>query len=118
MGDVDLLDKDFKFKKKFGQNFILDKNFLRSIVDDFDLNSDTNVLEIGAGAGTLTEVLAQRYKKVLSVEIDTTLIYNLVELKKNYPNLDFIFDDILNVSTEKIEKYFGNESYVIIANLP
>ena len=101
-----MLDKNFKFKKKFGQNFILDKNFLKSLVNDFDLSGDTNVLEIGAGAGTLTEVLSQRYKNVLSVEIDKTLIDNLLELKKNSKNLEFIFDDILNIKTDTIENYF------------
>lgn len=113
-----MLDKDFKFKKKFGQNFILDKNFLRSIVNDFDLRENSNVLEIGAGAGTLTEVLAQTYKKVLSVEIDKTLTEHLIELKNNYSNLDFIFDDILKVDIKTIEEYFDNNNYVIIANLP
>ena len=67
------LSKDFKFKKQFGQNFILDKNFMTSLVRDFNLNNKTIVLEIGAGAGVLTEVLAENFKKVISFEIDKTL---------------------------------------------
>ena len=56
--------KNFTFKKKFGQNFILDNNFLNSLVDSFGLSKDTEVLEIGPGAGTLTMAVANATKKV------------------------------------------------------
>ncbi len=108
----------FNFKKQFGQNFIFDKNFLLSLVKLFDLPTQTNVLEIGPGAGTLTEVLAKNFKKVLSIEIDKTLQENLLEIKQNYNNLDFWFKDVLKVNTEDIESYFNGENFVIIANLP
>lgn len=111
------LQKDFNFKKQFGQNFIFDTNFLNSLVKGFNLPSDTCVLEIGAGAGTLTEVLAKNFKKVISVEIDKTLQPTLLTLKENYKNLDFIFNDVLNVELSEIENNFDG-TYVMIANLP
>ncbi|MBQ3048082.1 MAG: 16S rRNA (adenine(1518)-N(6)/adenine(1519)-N(6))-dimethyltransferase, partial [Clostridia bacterium] len=111
------LQKDFSFKKQFGQNFIFDINFLKSLVKGFNLPSNTNVLEIGAGAGTLTEVLAQNFDKVVSVEIDKTLQPTLLSLKQNYNNLDFIFNDILNVELNEIEDKLGLD-YCMIANLP
>ena len=52
-----LKDNNFKFNKAYGQNFIFDKNFLKSIVD-MVATKDDEVLEIGAGAGTLTSMLA------------------------------------------------------------
>ena len=61
------MEKDFKFKKQFGQNFIFDKNFLKSLVLSFNLENSEQILEIGAGAGTLTEVLASNFKKVLKI---------------------------------------------------
>lgn len=111
------LEKDFNFKKQFGQNFIFDTNFLNSLVKGFNLPPDTCVLEIGAGAGTLTEVLAKNFKKVISVEIDKTLQSTLLTLKESYKNLDFIFDDVLNVDLRDIESNFET-NYVMIANLP
>lgn len=108
----------FNFKKQFGQNFIFDKNFLLSLVKLFYLSPNTNVLEIGPGAGTLTEILAQNYKKVLSVEIDKTLQEHLLEIKNNHSNLDFWFKDVLKVNLEDVENYFKGEDFVIIANLP
>lgn len=112
------LSKDFNFKKQFGQNFIFDKNFLLSLVKSFNLEENVNVLEIGAGAGTLTEVLAQNFKNVLSVEIDKTLKEHLEDLSKNYKNLSFIFDDVLKVSSTFFDEYFNNEKFCLIANLP
>jgi len=111
------LQKDFNFKKQFGQNFIFDTNFLNSLVKGFNLPSNTCVLEIGAGAGTLTEVLAQNFEKVVSVEIDKTLQPTLLPLKEKYNNLDFIFNDVLDVELDQLEDILGS-NYCMIANLP
>ena len=61
---------NFRFKKEFGQNFIFDTNFIKSMVEKFDIPEQSNIVEIGAGMGTLTEALANKYKKVVSFEID------------------------------------------------
>ena len=49
-----LSDNDFNFKKKFGQNFIVDENTIDGIIDRADIKEDTLVIEIGPGAGALT----------------------------------------------------------------
>ena len=54
------------YKKSLGQNFLYDINLLKAIAKDGDVEADDIVLEIGAGAGTLTEVLAQNAFFVLS----------------------------------------------------
>ena len=48
------------FKKKFGQNFISDKNLLSAICQDAEIDKKSQVIEIGAGAGTLTEEISKR----------------------------------------------------------
>ena len=69
MSNLDILNKhNFKFNKAYGQNFIFDKNFLRSIIDHIDENSD--VLEIGPGAGTLTSILCEKVKEFSSIPFD------------------------------------------------
>lgn len=112
------MEKDFKFKKKFGQNFIFDKNFLNSLLEDFNLSSNSVVVEIGAGMGTLSECLANKYSKVLSFEIDNTLKEHLHDIEKKYKNIEFIFNDILKEDVGDIEKQLGNQDYFLIANLP
>ncbi len=103
------------FKKKFGQNFISDTNLLSAICEDASVGKNDNVLEIGAGAGSLTVELAKRAKMVVSYEIDKDLESHLMSL--NLPNTTFVFGDIMQAKTEEIEKQFDGE-YKIIANLP
>ena len=76
------MKEDFVFKKKFGQNFISDKNLLNAIAADAEVSADSQVLEIGAGAGSLTTVLSENAKKVVSFEIDKDLQQHLLDLKE------------------------------------
>ena len=118
MATIDELKKyNFNFNKKFGQNFIFDTNLLTSIVTSANLSHDDEVLEIGAGAGTLTKIISEHVAKVISFEIDNNLKEFLTEKFKNTTNVSFVFNDIMNVSTEIIDNMFDKE-YHIIANLP
>ena len=111
-----LKDNNFKFNKAYGQNFIFDKNFLKSIVDMVATKDDED-LEIGAGAGTLTSMLAGSTKKVVSYEIDNNLQPILNEALKDYPNAQVIFKDIMKVQMSEIEGNFQGD-YIMVANLP
>lgn len=109
--------KDFRFKKEFGQNFIFDTSFLQEIVKSFSLDKNSSVLEIGAGMGTLTSVLCENTKKVVSFEIDKTLKERLQKLEGTYPNLKVYFEDILSKKIDDIENLF-EEDYYIVSNIP
>lgn len=104
------------FKKQFGQNFIFDTNLLKFIVESAGVTSDDKVIEIGAGAGTLTHQIALKAKEVLSFEIDKTLIERLQKLENEHNNLKFIFDDFMQVD---LTKYIdGKEKIKVVANIP
>lgn len=107
--------KDFVFKKKFGQNFISDTNLLNAIVKDAQISQDDEVLEIGAGAGSLTTALSGACKKVVSFEIDGDLKEHLLGL--NLKNVEFEFCDFMKMSMQEIEKKFTN-NFKVVANLP
>lgn len=109
--------EEFKFKKQLGQNFIFDKNLLSSFCKDAKLTLDDSVLEIGAGAGTLTEVLAKSCRKVIAFEIDENLFETLQNLKKENDNIEFIFCDFLDFNLENLLKNY-NEKLVVVANIP
>lgn len=113
-----LKNSNFKFNKSYGQNFIFDTNLLQAISNDAKITNTTNVLEIGAGAGTLTNVLCSNAKKVVSYEIDKNLQPVLSENLASHNNLTLIFADILKQNVTEIEKHFNNEEYVMVANLP
>jgi len=114
-----LKENNFEFKHKFGQNFITDTNLLKAIVGDSDIQSDDCVLEIGAGAGTLTKEICQKTQaKVISVEIDKKLKPILEQNLSSFKNLEIIFDDILKISPQKLKEAFSNKLFKVVANLP
>lgn len=116
--DSNILNQNnFKFNKKYGQNFIFDKNLLTAIVNDSKIDNQDEVLEIGPGAGTLTKIIAEKCKKVVSYEIDENLKPILQEELKDTKNSIVIFKDALKEDIKEIEKNFNGE-YSIIANLP
>jgi len=116
MSNIEILNKhNFKFNKAYGQNFIFDKNFLRSIVEDIEDNS--NILEIGPGAGTLTAILCEKAKNITCFEIDKNLQPILEENLQNFSNYKIVWGDILKFSMEEIERHFDGE-YDMVANLP
>lgn len=107
--------QEFQTKKKFGQNFITDKNLLSAIVSDADIQKDEEVLEIGPGMGTLTEEISRVAKRVVSYEIDTEL--EPILLSKNLKNVEFRFKDIMQADLKGIEASFDGD-FKIVANLP
>ena len=113
-----LEDNAFGFKKKFGQNFIIDVNVINSIVDKSEIDKETLVIEIGPGAGSLTYGLATKAKNVLCYEIDTTLKDILNSNLSDFSNVDVIYEDFLKVDVNnELKKYDYNKLYVV-ANLP
>jgi len=109
---------DFNFKKKFGQNFLVDHNTLSSIVSLSGISKDTLVIEIGPGIGALTQYLAEASSKVIAFEIDRTLEPILNETLKDFDNIDVIFEDFLKADFESV---IANEEYseiYVVANLP
>ena len=107
-------EKNINFKKSLGQNFLFDKNLLQAIASDGLVESGDIVLEIGAGAGTLTSVLAEKAQKVISFEIDKELIERLTEVQKLQPNIEFYFQDFMDA---KVENLFNGKARVV-ANIP
>ncbi|MBQ9782850.1 MAG: ribosomal RNA small subunit methyltransferase A [Clostridia bacterium] len=112
-----LKQKQFTFEKKYGQNFLTDTNLLASIVAKSGVDENSTVVEIGVGAGTLTGEIAKRVKKVYGFEVDKKLKPVLDETLKDYNNVEIIFNDIMKVNTDDIEKMIGTR-YTVIANLP
>ena len=113
-----LNENDFQLKKKFGQNFIIDENIINNIIEKSKVDSDTLVIEIGPGAGSLTYKLALIAKQVLCYEIDTTLKSVLEENLSGLNNIDIIYQDFLEADVlSDLKKYIYKKVYVV-ANLP
>ncbi len=116
-----IIDKHkFTFKKSLGQNFLIDRNILDKIVDTAGVTSETGVIEIGPGIGSLTEQLAKRAKKVTAFEIDQRLIPILKDTLSDYPHVKVIHQDVLEADLPAMieEEFNGMDDLMVVANLP
>lgn len=111
---------NFYIKKKYGQNFLTDQNILERIVDTADIDSLTDVIEIGPGLGALTEIIAKKCNRLLCYEIDKDLIPILSKNLEEYKNINIINQDVLKCDVNKdIDLYLKDyKKVVLISNLP
>ena len=111
-----LRDMGFRFNKQFGQNFLTDENLLNNICADAEVDGGI-VLEIGAGAGTLTRVLSKHADKVIAFEIDRNLEKVLNVTLSDCPNVKVVMGDVMRYKMPEIESLAGG-SYRVVANIP
>ena len=109
----------FSFRKKYGQNFLIDPSVLEACVEGADVHPDDVVLEIGPGIGTLTQYLASAAKKVIAVEIDRALIPILEYTLAEWDNVEIVNDDILKIDLKELaDRENGGRPIKVAANLP
>ncbi len=109
----------FRFQKKFGQNFLIDTRVLDKIIRAADITKEDMVLEIGPGIGTMTQYLACSAGKVVAVEIDRNLIPVLEDTLSSYENVRIINDDVLKVDIAGlVREDNGGRPIKVVANLP
>ncbi len=98
-----------------GQNFLVDGNVLEKIVAAALLSPDDTVLEIGAGAGALTQALADLTRRVVAVEIDRRLGDILRQLFRDRDNIEIVVGDALRLPWSDL---VSPEKTIVVANLP
>lgn len=117
---IEILQKyQFRFQKKFGQNFLIDTHVLEKIMQAADITGEDFVLEIGPGIGTMTQCLCERAREVMAVEIDSNLIPILQETLREYENVTLVNEDILKLDIARIaEERNEGRPMKVVANLP
>ena len=113
---------NFHFKKSLGQNFLVSKEKLNSIVAAANLTEEDFVLEIGPGMGFLTEALAKEAGLVHAVEVDDYLYPLLCEVFQNTENIRIRHEDALTLDFPKVAEEGAAAGFLkpmkIVANLP
>ena len=104
--------KFFRTKKRLGQNFLINPDVISDIIKFSGVTKDDVILEIGPGAGFVTEELVKYVKKVIAVELDEEAIKELQKLKCD--NLEIIHNDILKTDISSL----AGEKVKIVANIP
>ena len=111
---------EFKFKKKYGQNFLKNKNIINKIASVANVSSNSLIIEVGPGSGNLTVPLAELYKdsNVLAYEVDDRLEHILFNKIKDYNNIHVLFNDFLKANIiNDVMKYNYNNLY-FVSNVP
>jgi 16S rRNA (adenine1518-N6/adenine1519-N6)-dimethyltransferase len=106
---------DLQAHKSLGQNFLHDDGALRKVIQSAEVTSDMQVLEIGAGLGSLTRYLGSACRSVVAVEIDDRLIPALHEVLDPFSNIEIVQGDILKLNPADLMSASG---YAVVANIP
>ena len=106
---------EYKHKKKYGQNFLNDKEeILNKIIEVSNINEESEILEIGPGQGALTALLVERVKKLTCIEIDKDLENGLRKKFDKKENYNLVMGDVLEVDFKK----YLNAGTKVVANIP
>jgi 16S rRNA (adenine1518-N6/adenine1519-N6)-dimethyltransferase len=103
-------------KPKLGQNFLIDDNARRAIVDALGDITHRTVIEIGPGHGAITDLLAPRCKRLIALELDRALAAELTFRFRTQPHVEIVNADVLN--TDLAALLTPGESADVIGNLP
>ena len=104
--------KFFRTKKRLGQNFLINGEIIREIIDNAKISPDDTIVEIGPGVGFVTEQLVKYAKQVIAIELDEEAIKELEKL--NAPNLKIIHADILKTDLSTL----CDGKIKVVANIP
>ena len=103
--------------KGMGQNFLINKKTLQTIIKAANLHPQDTVLEVGPGIGILTQELAQQVKQITAIEKDRNMVEILKETMKDYPNVEVLNQDIL-AFLDSQNSFQKSGSYKVVANIP
>lgn len=104
-------------KKSFGQNFLVDENYINKIISALNPQPNETIIEIGAGRGALTEKLVELKANVIAIELERDMISVLKEKFGEYPQVSLIESDALKVDFEKLN-IDKSQKIKLVANLP
>lgn len=108
-----LAANNLRLKKRFGQNFLIDRNIAEKIVKNLDLSLDDIVLEIGPGLGVLSRMITDTCRRLIMFEIDRGFCRILQDEFKNYGNVSLINEDF--IEHETLSDY---SRIKVVSNLP
>lgn len=105
-----------KPKKSLGQNFLIDKNIARKIINLIDISPEDLIIEIGPGHGILTQYFCDTPATVICYEIDSRLVENLQSTFKSFDNISIVHQDFLSFDFKSLNH--ANKTLKWIGNLP
>ena len=107
------------FRKELGQNFLTDRQVVEDIAAGCCDDTESTILEIGPGIGTLSQALAERYRRVIALELDTGLIPVLGFTMGEFRNFSVVNEDVMKADLDALlAPSFAEGPVSVCANLP
>jgi len=113
-----LRDYGVRPKKSLGQSFLEDKNIIHKIILISDIREDDTVVEIGAGVGIMTELIAQKAHKVIALDIDPRMVGILRERLAHYDHVEIIQANVLEYDFSLVGSECASQTIKVIGNIP
>jgi len=105
-------------RKRLGQSFLQDLNIVNKIVDFADIQPDETVVEIGAGLGIMTGLMATKARRVIALEVDPSMVEILRERLQGFHNVDVVETDVLMYDFFSALPPHSSEKLKIVGNVP
>ncbi|MEA3470891.1 MAG: rRNA adenine dimethyltransferase family protein, partial [Thermodesulfobacteriota bacterium] len=104
--------------RSLGQSFLIDNNITAKIVDNSGIGESDTVVEIGAGPGIMTRLIANKAEKVVALEIDSRIVEVLRHELGTRPNVQIVEANVLNFDFSSITKEAPSHRIKVIGNIP
>ena len=113
-----LRDHGIRPLKRLGQSFLEDINIINKIISISNIQEDDTVVEIGAGVGIMTELIAEKVRKVIALDIDPRMVGILRERLAGYHQVDVIKGDVLKYDFSSVGYELLSRKTKVIGNIP
>lgn len=105
-------------RKRLGQSFLEDRNVVNKIISAADIHDQDIVVEIGAGLGIMTEILASQARKVIAIDIDPRMISIVQERLRDQPRVKIMEKDVLACDFSALQSDGQSSKLKVIGNIP
>jgi 16S rRNA (adenine1518-N6/adenine1519-N6)-dimethyltransferase len=113
-----LKDYGIRPRKRLGQSFLEDKNVINMIILAADIHDQDIVVEIGAGLGIMTEILASQALKVIAIDVDPRMTAILRERLQDQPRVEIMENDVLTCDISTLQNDDKASKLKVIGNIP
>ena len=110
------MSRPVRAKKSLGQNFLVDPNYQKKIVDALQLRDDDELIEIGPGTGAITQHMVARVRKFTAVELDDQLAAALRDRYADVPSFHLVHQDVMTVPLAELAQ--NVEAVKVVGNIP
>jgi 16S rRNA (adenine1518-N6/adenine1519-N6)-dimethyltransferase len=110
------MNRPVRAKKSLGQNFLVDPNYQKKIVDALQLRDDDELIEIGPGTGAITQHMVAKVRRFTAVELDDQLAAALRDRYADVPSFHLVHQDVMTVPFAELVENI--EAVKVVGNIP